>query len=169
MIDRGLAHLDSVRRNPQGPAMLAPGGTVRSEAFSLRVGGWTLTARFRCLIRPNPLVRPVPPQPARENGNTLSQEVSLVPLQPPLAIGQRAPGHAVRIRGGPLRRQRLTNIRRRQQLEFWAPGRCLAYPVRFNERVRNNLRQLLGRRAHLMRYSRQEGGESTRNPTDDER
>ena len=70
--------------------MLALGGAVRMVR-SLCVGGWTLTARFRCLIRPNPLVRPVPPQPARENGNTLSLEVSLVPLPLPPAIGgQRA-------------------------------------------------------------------------------
>jgi hypothetical protein len=83
--------LDSVRRKARGPAMLAPGWTVRIVRFPMCVGGWTLTARFRCLIRPNPLVRPVPPQPARENGNTLSLEVSLVPLPLPPAIGgQRA-------------------------------------------------------------------------------
>ena len=50
----------SARRKPQGPALLALGGGRMKIAFPMCVGGWTLTARFRCLIRPNPLVRPVP-------------------------------------------------------------------------------------------------------------
>jgi len=44
------------------------------------------------------------------------------------------------VTGNPTRRRRLTNIRRRQQWHFRVPGCCLAYPVRFNKRVRTNLR-----------------------------
>ena len=77
--------MDSVRRKAQGPALLAPGWTVRIVRFPMCVGGCTLTARLRRLIRPNPLVSPsAPHNPARKNGNTLSQEVRLVllPLPP---------------------------------------------------------------------------------------
>jgi hypothetical protein len=57
--------LDSVRRKAQGPAMLAPGLTVRIVRFPVCVGGWALTARFRYLIRPNPLVSPSAPTTQR--------------------------------------------------------------------------------------------------------
>jgi hypothetical protein len=43
------------------------------------------------------------------------------------------------VTGNPNRRRRSTNIRRRQQWDFRVPGCCLAYPVRFSKRVRNNL------------------------------
>ncbi len=79
------------REVTQGDGNAGPGGSRANAAYPMCVGGWTLTARFRCLIRPNPLVRPVPPQPARVNSNTLSLEVSLVTLLLPPAIGgQRA-------------------------------------------------------------------------------
>jgi hypothetical protein len=99
MINRGLAHLDSVRRNPQGPAHACPRGdrTIGSllpscgrldpdRAFSV-----PHTAEFARQAQGSH-------DPARKNGNTLSQEVSLV-LSPLPSEGNR--------------RQQLTNIRRR--------------------------------------------------------
>jgi len=154
-----------------GAGNAGPGGGRTNGAFPMCVGGWTLTARFRCLIRPNPLVSPsAPTTSARERqypqsgGEPSTVAAPARDRRSACFPGSMLPNFAGRadptgltLRKGPLdegvaplttvtgnptpgRRRRLTNIRRRQQWDFRVPGCCLAYPVRFNKRVRTNLR-----------------------------